>query len=109
MYKIAVIGTGYVGLTTGIGLANFGSNVLCLDIDEDKIAKLKTGIMPIYERGMDSLLQENMKHNRLNFSTDMASGIKWADIIFIAVGTPQGENGEAELRFIYDPNSARTT
>ncbi len=97
MYKISVIGTGYVGLTTGIGLANFGSNVLCLDIEKDKIDKLKKGIMPIYEPGMDSVLKENVKHNRLNFSTDIDEGIKWADIIFIAVGTPQGDDGRADL------------
>lgn len=102
MYKISVIGTGYVGLTTGIGLANFGSNVLCLDIDEQKIDQLKNGIMPIYEIGMEELLKENMKYGRLNFSTDIEQGIRWADIIFIGVGTPQGDDGTAELRYVFE-------
>lgn len=106
MYKIAVLGTGYVGLTTGIGLANFGSNVLCLDIEEDKIAGLQEGIMPIYEPGMDTVLKENIKADRLNFSTDIENGIKWADIIFIAVGTPQGEDGRADLKALF--NAAET-
>jgi UDPglucose 6-dehydrogenase len=102
LYKIAVLGTGYVGLTTGIGLANFGSNVLCLDIEKEKVAKLKEGIMPIYEPGMEVLLRENKKSGRLNFSTDIGEGIKWADIIFIAVGTPQGEDGRADLTAVFN-------
>lgn len=101
MYKIAIIGTGYVGLTTGIGLANFGSNVLCLDIEQTKIDRLNQGILPIYEPGMEELLKENVKCGRLNFSIDVKNGIKWADIIFIAVGTPQGENGEANLEAVF--------
>ncbi len=101
MYKIAVLGTGYVGLTTGIGLANFGSNVLCLDIEEDKISALKEGIMPIYEPGMETVLKENIKADRLNFSTDIETGIKWADMIFIAVGTPQGPDGTADLTALF--------
>lgn len=101
MYKIAVLGTGYVGLTTGIGLANFGSNVICLDIREEVIAKLNQGIMPIYEPGMDTVLKENVEHGRLNFSTDLSAGIKWADIIFLAVGTPQGMDGKADLTALY--------
>lgn len=101
MYKIAIIGTGYVGLTTGIGLANFGSNVLCLDIEQNKIDGLRQSVLPIYEPGMEELLKENVKCGRLNFSTSIEQGIKWADIIFIAVGTPQGENGEADLKAVY--------
>ncbi len=97
MYKIAVLGTGYVGLTTGIGLANFGSEVLCLDIAEDKIVKLNQGIMPIYEPGMEEIMKENVRQNRLSFSTDLENGIKWADILFIGVGTPQGPEGKADL------------
>lgn len=100
MYKISIIGTGYVGLTTGIGLANFGSNVLCLDIEKKKIDGLNQGVLPIYEPGMEELLKENTRAGRLNFSTDIAEGIRWADIIFIAVGTPQGVNGEADLKAI---------
>lgn len=101
MYKIAIVGTGYVGLTTGVGLANFGSKVLCLDIEQDKIDKLNQGILPIYEPGMEELLHENTRSGRLNFSTDIKSGIDWADIIFIAVGTPQGDNGEANLEAVF--------
>lgn len=101
MYKIAVLGTGYVGLTTGIGLANFGSNVLCLDIDQEKISKLNEGIMPIFEPGMESVLKENVRHGRLNFSADIEEGIKWSDIIFIAVGTPQGGDGKADLTALF--------
>lgn len=101
MYKISIVGTGYVGLTTGIGLANFGSNVLCLDIEQAKIDRLNQGILPIYEPGMEELLKENVKCGRLNFSTEVENGIKWADIIFIAVGTPQGKSGEANLEAVY--------
>ena len=102
MYKITVIGTGYVGLTTGIGLANFGSNVMCVDIQEEKIGKLNNGVLPIYEPGMDALLKDNIKYDRLQFSTDIKSGIEWADIIFIAVGTPYGDGGKADLSAVYD-------
>lgn len=101
MYKIAVLGTGYVGLTTGIGLAHFGSKVLCLDIEEEKIAGLKKGIMPIYEPGMQALLQENINLGSLDFSTDVEEGIKWADMVFIAVGTPQGADGRADLAALF--------
>ncbi|MCL6588998.1 MAG: UDP-glucose/GDP-mannose dehydrogenase family protein [Firmicutes bacterium] len=101
MLKIAVLGTGYVGLTTGIGLANFGCNVLCLDIDESKIANLKQGKMPIYEPGMEEVLHHNIQENRLNFSCDINTGILWAEIVFIAVGTPQGEDGRADLSAVY--------
>ncbi|MZP29411.1 nucleotide sugar dehydrogenase [Heliobacterium undosum] len=97
MLKIGVIGTGYVGLTTGIGLANFGSTVMCLDINNEKIQQLNLGALPIYEPGMDELLRDNVKAGRLTFSTDLTFGIQWAQIIFIAVGTPQAENGKADL------------
>lgn len=102
MYKIAIIGTGYVGLTTGIGLASFGSQVLCLDIDAAKIDQLNAGILPIYEPGMLQLFQENVVHGRLQFSTDLESGVNWANIIFIAVGTPQGEDGQANLSTLFE-------
>jgi UDPglucose 6-dehydrogenase len=101
MLKIAVLGTGYVGLTTGIGLANFGSKVLCLDIDEVKISNLKKGIMPIYEPGMQEVLEDNIENERLKFSTEIEEGIKVADIIFIAVGTPQGTDGHANLSAVH--------
>jgi len=97
LYKIAVIGTGYVGLTTAIGLANFGSNVLGLDIDKNKIALLQQGQMPIYETGMQEVLDKNVTAGRLKFSSDVEEGIQWADVIFIGVGTPQGDDGHADL------------
>ncbi|VBB09406.1 udp-glucose/gdp-mannose dehydrogenase dimerisation [Lucifera butyrica] len=102
MYKIAVIGTGYVGLTAAIGLANFGSTVLGLDIDAAKIELLKQGKMPIYEPGMQDLLDKNVAERRLVFSQDIESGIRWADIIFIGVGSPQGEDGRADLTALYN-------
>ncbi len=100
MYKIAVVGTGYVGLTAGVGLASFGSKVLCLDVDKGKIAKLKNGISPIYEPGMDDLLRKNISEKRIEFSTNVEEGIKWADIVFLAVGTPSREDGSADLSYI---------
>ncbi len=100
MYKIAVLGTGYVGLTAGVGLASFGSKVLCLDIDKEKIEKLKKGISPIYEADMEELLNKNIDEKRIEFSTDISEGVKWADIIFLAVGTPPKEDGSADLSYI---------
>lgn len=102
MYNIAIVGTGYVGLTTGVGLANFGSHVVCLDIDATKIEQLNNGVLPIYEPGMQQLVQENMAHGRLRFSTAVESGVKWANIIFIAVGTPRGEDGQANLSALFE-------
>lgn len=102
MYKIAVIGTGYVGLTTGIGLANFGCKVYCLDINNEKIDTLNKGVMPFYEPGMQELLSANIQNKRLRFSAEIEIGIRWADIIFIAVGTPQGQDGKADLTAIFN-------
>lgn len=101
MHKIAVIGTGYVGLTSAIGLANFGSNVLGLDIDKVKIDNLKNGIISIYEHGIKDNMILNVTEKRLSFSDDIIGGIDWADVIFIGVGTPQGNNGEADLSALY--------
>lgn len=101
MLRIAVLGTGYVGLTTGIGLANFGCNVLCLDINKEKIDNLKQGIMPFYEPGMQEVLRKNINNNRLKFSSVIEEGIKWAEIVFIAVGTPQGPDGKADLTAVF--------
>lgn len=102
MYNIAVIGTGYVGLTAGIGLANFGSSVLGLDIDKDKIDMLEHGEMPIYELGMKELLNKNVTAGRLKFSFEIEKGIRWADIVFVGVGTPQQEDGSADLSALFD-------
>lgn len=98
--RIAVLGTGYVGLSTGVCLSEIGQQVTCIDIDEQKIRKLRNGKSPIYEPGLESLLQKNISEGRLTFTTSHREGIREADIIIIAVGTPQKKNGEADLSYI---------
>jgi UDPglucose 6-dehydrogenase len=95
--KVAVIGTGYVGLVAGTGFADFGSHVTCVDIDRARIAGLEKGVVPIYEPGLADLLQRNTSRGRLTFTTDVASAVAGASVIFIAVGTPQDESGRADL------------
>jgi len=95
--KIAVIGSGYVGLVVGICLADLGNDVICVDINEEKIARLRNGELPIYEPGLGELLVRNLKENRMSFTTDLQSAVKNSEIIFIAVWTPLGENGAADL------------
>ncbi|PEZ86251.1 UDP-glucose 6-dehydrogenase [Bacillus cereus] len=98
--NIAIFGTGYVGLVTGVCLSDIGHRVTCIDIDENKVAKMKDGISPIYEPGLDELMSKNIKENRLLFTTDCRQGIEAADVIYIAVGTPQQADGSANLRYI---------
>jgi len=98
--KIAVVGTGYVGLVTGTCLAEVGTNVTCIDIDKKKIEGLKNGVMPIYEPGLEPMVTRNYKKGKLHFSTDITSAIKDADVAFIAVGTPPGEDGSADLQYV---------
>tara|TARA_Y100000591_G_scaffold330647_1_gene362245 strand:+ start:307 stop:1623 length:1317 start_codon:yes stop_codon:yes gene_type:complete len=98
--KIAVIGTGYVGIVSGAGISDFGNKVTCVDILEQKIQSLKNGIIPIYEPGLDEIVKRNVKANRLDFSIQVSETIQKSDIIFIAVGTPQAENGHADLSAI---------
>ncbi len=98
--KIAVVGTGYVGLVTGTCFAETGNHVTCIDIDEKKVENLKNGIMPIYEPGLDLLFDRNVRQNRLDFTTDLTAGIKGAKIIFLALPTPPGEDGSADLQYI---------
>jgi len=98
--KISVIGTGYVGLVTGTCLAEIGNQVTCMDIDERKIEMLNDGKVPIYEPGLEELIKRNTAHARLSFTTDMASAVRNADVIFIAVGTPPGEDGSADLQYV---------
>ena len=98
--KISVIGTGYVGLVTGTCLAESGNDVICMDIDEKKIAALNSGIVPIYEPGLEELIKRNVVNRRLTFTTDMSRATKRSDIIFIAVGTPPGEDGSADLKYV---------
>jgi len=100
MNKISVIGTGYVGLVTGACLSDFGLNVLCMDNNKDKIEKLKQGIIPIYEPGLDVIVERNMANRRLAFTTDMKKAVEESDVIFIAVGTPPAEDGSADLRYV---------
>ena len=98
--KIAMVGSGYVGLVSGACFADFGHDVVCIDKDEDKIQRLREGIMPIYEPGLDDLVDKNAKAGRLSFTTDLAEGIAGAGAIFIAVGTPSRRgDGHADLSF----------
>ena len=99
--KIAVIGTGYVGLVTGTCFADSGNDVICVDKDADKIAQLERGVIPIYEPGLGELVQRNHENGRLRFTTNLPAGVGESDLVFIAVGTPQGENGGADLRGIW--------
>jgi UDPglucose 6-dehydrogenase len=97
---IAVIGTGYVGLVTGAGLADFGNDVICVDVDVRKIDALKNGVIPIYEPGLDTLVSKNVGEGRLRFTTDLADAIRSSRAIFIAVGTPPKPDGSADLRYV---------
>jgi len=98
--KMAVIGTGYVGLVSGVCFSNLGHEVTCVDKDESKIAMLKRGEVPIYEPGLKELIDKNTEEGRLFFSSDISAPVKEAEIVMIAVGTPQAENGEADLTYI---------
>ncbi len=102
MSKIAVIGTGYVGLVAGAMLSDFGHTVICVDKDETKIDGLKNGIVPIYEPGLSRVVESNLYYKRLSFSVDMKQAVEGSDIIFIAVGTPAKENGEADLKYVLE-------
>ena len=97
MKKIVVVGTGYVGLVTGAGISDFGSKVCCVDIDKEKIESLNKGVIPIYEPGLKDLVHRNVKSKRLSFSNDIEENIRSAEVIFIAVGTPEDETGKADI------------
>lgn len=98
--KIAVIGTGYVGLVTGVALSEIGHAVTCIDIDLKKIEMMQNGISPIYEPGLSELMKKNISEGRLHFTTNHKEGFLGAKVIYIAVGTPQAEDGKADLRYI---------
>src|SRR5438445_803966 len=98
--KIAVVGTGYVGLVVGACLAENGNTVICIDKDEAKIKTLVSGGMPIYEPGLEELVRRNQHEERLTFSTDLRGAVCASDIVLIAVGTPQGEDGSADLQHV---------
>ncbi len=100
MKNITVIGVGYVGLVSGACFADLGNQVACVDINEKKIAGLKQGVMPIYEPGLEELVARNVRAGRLSFTTSYAEGLKEAEFVFIAVGTPEGVDGEADLRYV---------
>jgi len=98
--KIAVVGTGYVGLVTGTCFAETGNHVICVDIDKQKVERLKQGEIPIYEPHLDVLFERNIKQGRLHFTTDLEKGIEDAQIIFLALPTPPGEDGSADLKYV---------
>lgn len=98
--KIAVIGSGYVGLVSGTCFSEMGNRVTCVDINEDKIQKLNEGIIPIYEPGLEKMILKNIENQNLFFTTDLGDAIKDAKIVFIAVGTPMGEDGSADLQYV---------
>ena len=100
--KITVVGTGYVGLVQGVIMADFGSEVICMDIDKEKIENLKKGIVPIFEPGLQELLTKNIKSKRIKFTTDIKTAVENSDVIFIAVGTPPALDGSADLHFVLD-------
>ncbi|RKH16487.1 UDP-glucose/GDP-mannose dehydrogenase family protein [Corallococcus praedator] len=98
--RIAIIGSGYVGLVAGTCFADSGNDVACVDIDERKIRMLQDGQVPIYEPGLEELIRKNVKEKRLTFTTNLAEGVANAQAVFIAVGTPEGESGEADLQYV---------
>ena len=95
--RLAVLGTGYVGLVAGAGFADFGNDVICVDIDAEKVARLERGILPIYEPGLEPLVKRNFEEKRLSFTTEIAKAVPGADVVIIAVGTPSAHDGSADL------------
>ena len=100
--NIAIVGTGYVGLVSGACFSEMGINVICVDIDEKKIQKLKDGVMPIYEPGLDELVERNVKAGRIQFTTDLTTCLDAVEVVFSAVGTPPDEDGSADLKYVLE-------
>lgn len=98
--NIAMIGTGYVGLVSGTCFAEMGNRVVCVDVVESKIAQLKSGEIPIYEPGLEELVNKNYQNGNLYFTTSLQEALKNCEIVFIAVGTPMGEDGSADLQYV---------
>ena len=100
MINIGVIGTGYVGLVQGVIMAEFGMNVICMDVITEKIEQLKKGVVPIYEPGLKDLLDKNVEAGRLHFTSDIKETVENSEVIFIAVGTPANEDGSCDLSYV---------
>ena len=100
--KIAIVGTGYVGLVSGTCFSEMGIEVICVDVDRAKIERLQQGEIPIYEPELSVLVQKNMKAGRLSFATDLASHLDEVEVVFIAVGTPPDEDGSADLHYVLE-------
>ena len=100
--RICVIGTGYVGLVAGTCLADMGNDVICVDNDLEKLTKLNDCIVPIYEPGLEELIKANVTEGRLKFSSDLDNAVKQSLVCFIAVGTPQGQDGAANMQYVMD-------
>ena len=98
--KITVVGTGYVGLVSGACLAEMGNDVLCVDVDADKVARLERGEIPIHEPGLDAVVARNVAAQRLHFTSDAAEGVRFGTVQFIAVGTPPDEDGAADMQYV---------
>src|SRR5579863_5820812 len=98
--KIAIIGTGYVGLVTGTCFAEAGNDVTCVDIDTAKVARMRAGDVPIYEPGLDDIFKRNIREKRLTFTTDLRKGALDAAVIFLALPTPPGDDGSADLSYV---------
>jgi UDPglucose 6-dehydrogenase len=100
LVKITVAGTGYVGLVSGTCLADFGNHVICVDTDAKKVDGLNKGVIPIYEQGLDEIVERNIAAGRLQFTTEFAATVKYSDVVFVAVGTPPAEDGGADMRYV---------
>ena len=98
--KVTIYGSGYVGLVTGALIADVGNDVLCVDVDETKVANLKKGIVPIFEPGLDDVIKRNVEAERLDFTTDMDRAVAHSEVQFIAVGTPPDEDGSADMQYV---------
>ena len=98
--KLAIVGTGYVGLVTGTCLADTGNDVICVDIDKEKVEKLRNNVLPIYEPDLDTIFERNVKAGRLKFTTELKEAADVAEVIFLALPTPPGEDGSADLSYI---------
>src|SRR5215831_3844845 len=100
--KLAVIGSGYVGLVTGAGFSDFGNHVTCVDIDQARIERLRRGEIPFHEPGLSELVQRNVRAGRLAFTTDTVDGVREAEVVFLAVGTPSKPDGSADLSYLVE-------